>query len=990
MSNDQERIDFIKRQEKVYTPNAARYNREHHEEDAKLISEISKMLRGEIAVDENLFLKLQNYNLYRTAQNFFRDVMYNYMDRSSGKRSFDYWSEKDEFVQVMLKKQVTDTTQRFYWGWQFINFKLLDQDCDAFMDYLLSIGFTAEEIVVRMFGSNRAVLQRNYYNFQTKESKLAETGIYKYIKNKLLIPKIAKTLHELPLQHKNINSRDSILKFLLLHSKETLNNDYDRYLMKSNYQNLKELDASSLQVLITLNAAEQETLIVETIEKNVITAGRRFGWYLMLNEALEGKYHEKVVELGEQGFNFFIQTTPEKYYHYRDGHDPLSYSKYLLKVDKADGKSRIFNYIKDTQMLTTVYLKFLDESFGDESLTYLIEAMMKDSKVVTQTNNGYYESLFKILEKYDVTPHLDRIIEFAVNKANKKTRIQTTHFLGKYIDHITPQALELTKGKKVDQRIVGALILTHSKKDDTKNYLLELVDKEKNDDTRDILLESLHELKFSQPYTYDEVVDMIEKANQRKKLSRWGEKWIEEESLPKLYWQENGEALTPTQIRFLFYRIKRAKGLNSDIEAKQLFKQLDQSKSGNFAIALLKAFQDSNAATKFKYYMTNAGLIGGDAALTKLNTVFKNCITNKRWKLAEYLVGAIAMVGSNKALRIVELISRKYASKRPRIAAAARDAMDAVAIEFNITADQLADRIIPDFGFEDLYKTFEVGDDTYRAFVSKEYKLHYFNQDNKLRKSIPKDTDKELVKELKEIDKEIKAVVKAQQGRLENYLVLERSWAIEEWEKYYRNSPIMLIYVQRLLWGLFKDNKLVTPFYCDEDIELYDVNDEEVELENGDTIKILHPLHLDATELDQWKKKVYDMDIELEFPILNREISEVLEEEKENNFTKVLMGTDIPKGADYVVSFLPRKGWLKESGDGGRLNFYRVCHQPKIKAWANIEGPAAWYQGGNAKATIHEVTFQGENWSDKINLQDVPKIFYSEVIAELKALINAE
>ena len=990
MENNKERNDFIKNQEKIYAANAARYNRDHHEEDAKFIGEISKMLTGEHPIDDNLWLKLQNYNLYRTAQNFFRVVMFNFVDRVSGKKSFDYWSEKDEIMQVMLRKQLTDTTQRFYWGWQFINFKLLEPDCDAFMEYLLSIGFKAEEVVERMFVSNRAVINRNYYNFQTKESKQLETGIYKYIKNKLPISKIAAILHELPLKHKNLNSKDSILRFLLTHAKDTVGNDLDRYLQKVNYQTIIELDKACLTVLISLAAKEHEDLIVETIEKNAITPGERFRWYSLLNESLNGKYHESVDALGTQGFNYYIHTQPEKYYHYREGHDPLTFSKYLLKVDEQAGKKRIMNFVKDTQYLPTPYLVFLEASMKAEALPYLMEAMMKDSKAVVTSNLNYYEKLFQILEKEDVTPYLDRIIEFAVTKANKKTRVETTNFLSKYIDEITPRALELAKGKKIDQRIVGALLLIQSQDEKIKEYLLELVEKEKNDDTRDILLESLHDLKFAQPYTHDEVIDMIEKADKRKKLSRWGEKWIEEETLPKLYWRENGEALTPTQIRFLFYRSKRAKGLNSDIEARQMFAQLDKNKTDKFANALLKAFQDSNAATKFKYYMTVAGLIGGDAALPKLNTLFRSCITNKRWRLAEYLVGAIAMVGSNKALRIVEMLSRKYASKRPRIGVAAREALDAVAIELNITADQLADRIIPDFGFEDLYKIFEVGDETYRAFVSKDYKLHYFNQDNKLRKSIPKETPKEIVAELKAIDKTIKEVVKAQKGRLENYLVIERAWTIDAWDQYYRNNPIMLIYVQRLLWGLFKDNELVTAFYCDEDIELYDVNDEEVELESGDTIKILHPLHLDTTQLEQWKKKVYDMDIEMEFPILDREITEISEAEKELNFTKVLMNTDIPKGADYVVSFLPRKGWLKETGDGGRLNFYRVSHNPKIKAWANIDGPTAWYQGGNAKATVHEITFMRENWSDQVKLKDVPKIFYSEVLAELKELINEQ
>ncbi len=997
MPINQEKIDFIKKTETTFLDNAVRYNRENHVIDCELIQKISKMACEEIPVDEDLFLKLQNYGLFRTSKNFITQILYRFPKTQDESNEAEMWNEKDPLVQGMLKAQLNDMTGRFYMGWQYINSRIVNGRCDDFIKYLLTIGYKEREIIGRVLVSNRAVLYK--YDSPLYSTELQQKGVGakkeltsfgEYLVNKLPDDSLMNLLHELPLSHNRLTSTENILRFLIHHSKDTIRNDFDRYLYQKNYQNLREFNSSSLITLIHLVVDEQEKLILETIEKNAITAGQKFRFYYILNQFAKGKFHDQVTALGEKGFDFFIQTTPSKYYNSRDGHDPITYSRYLLSRDIEDGKSKIMNFIEHAQMLNNRYVQFLSNTFKEDAVPYLLAAMEKQPKFTDYNIQDYHKKLFDLLKPFDVSSHLDQIIDFAVNKSTKKTKKEAADFLIKYVDKITPQALELTKGKKIDQRIVGAMILAHSEDKKIKNYLLEFLDKEKNDDTRDILLESLHDLKFTQPYTYEEVIEMIEKADKRKKLSRWGEKWIEEEELPKLYWKENGQALTSTQVRFLFYRSKRAKGLNSDIEAKQMYAQLDKTKTANFANALLKAFQDSNAANKFKYYMTVAGLIGGDAALPKLNTLFRSCITNKRWRLAEYLVGAIAMVGSNKALRIVEMLSRKYASKRPKIGVAAREALNAVAIEFNITADQLADRIIPDFGFEDLYKTFEVGDDTYRAFVSKDNKLHYFNQDNKLRKSIPKETPKEIVAELKAIDKEIRVVVKAQAGRLEQYLVTERSWTVDEWNQYYRNSPIMLIYVQKLLWGLFKDDKLVDAFYCDEDIELYNFSDEEVELENGDAIKILHPLHLTAIELEQWKKKMYDMDFDFEFPILDRVVTEVLEEEKDSSFTKVFLNTDIPKGADYVVSFLSRKGWHKETADGGTLNFYKVCHNPKIQVRPSIEGPTAWYQGGQTKATLHEIYFTGENWQDKIKLKDVPKIFYSEVIADLKALINAE
>lgn len=70
--------------------------------------------------------------------------------------------------------------------------------------------------------------------------------------------------------------------------------------------------------------------------------------------------------------------------------------------------------------------------------------------------------------------------------------------------------------------------------------------------------------------------------------------------------------------------------------------------------------------------------------------------------------------GTNKALRSIEVISRKMANKKPKISKLALESLEAAASELGITQDQLSDRIIPDFDFEGPYKTFEVNGEEFR------------------------------------------------------------------------------------------------------------------------------------------------------------------------------------------------------------------------------------------------------------------------------------
>ena len=635
-------------------------------------------------------------------------------------------------------------------------------------------------------------------------------------------------------------------------------------------------------------------------------------------------------------------------------------------------------------------MHFIDESFSSEESTHLLlNCLNKDRKVVSPSYVNYFNQLFDLLEYRDLEPHLDRIMAYALDKPGRKNLIAVTNLLAKYVDKVTPRARELVNAKTVDERIVGALILQHSEDPKVQEELMELVSSERSDDTRDVILYAIADLKFNRHLSHAEVLNMIDRADSRRKLSRWSEKLLDEEALPKLYWKENGAALTDKQVRFIFYRFKRAKGINSDIEARQVIAQLDTQKSKKFALALTNAFEQSGFDTKFKSYLVMAGMIGKDHVLDRIHTIFRKTMTNKRYQMAASIVGAMAIIGSDRALRIVDMLARKYVSKRKQVSKSAIESLEAAAAELDITMEQLADRIIPDFGFEDHYKTIEAGGDTYRAFVSKDFKLNYFNEDNKLRKSIPKDTPKEVTAELKEIEKEIKHVVKTQAGRLEGYLISERKWGIDEWLQYYKGNPIMLIYVQRLLWGLYKDDKLIDVFYCEDDLELYNVDDDEIVLDEGTRIGIVHPLHMTEDLRDKWKQKLYDEEFELEFPIVDREVTYVPEEEKEGNYTKVLFNQEIPRGADYVAGFLAKRGWIKSTADGGRLEFTKRDMINNVTAYPQIEGPMAYYLGGETEASIFNVDFIGKNWQDKIVLGDISPVFFSEVIADLKALINA-
>lgn len=981
-----------------------------------LLLQWKKALLNELPVNDAM-IALLKLNSFYYAGDLLEDVVNNRLYQQDVPTG--YWTIDNPVIQKVIHAQHLNFGQGHhnlhYFICRYISRCLSEEDidADAFVKFLHQRNFSTELIISICCNFSRNPFYKTFHgNGRKKRREQTEVqenilsafsefilplikpqkGFLGFGKNDGVKKEIDKEVLD---QQGNNNAKFYWVHFLYDHYPELLTDQYKNYLWSKDYNNKRVLDLEVVFLYLTRDAAKCEPVINEIVKEIHVPAEHQFSIYSRLNSVFPQKYDSILRELGETHFRYFSANTVKDHYFY-DPHTtdgvPLTqaYTEFLWDRNPSDARKRIEQFIHDSTFLTSGYFNFIDEKLGEAVVPLLMKGLFKNQDHLPSNEYNYYSTLFNLLGKYNVHDYLDRIIEFSVTLADKKSRILACNLLGQYKEAVLPKASELLTGKTVDHRVTGALILSAIGTTDVEEILNAAVDKETNDETRDIILDTLREKRFARTYTQEEVNQMIAHAEARKKLSKWNEKWIDESKLPKLHWLTSQAPLNQQEIRFLFYRMKRAQGLNSDIEAKQVIHLIDKEKSNAFAKALLSAFQDSNADSKLKYYLTLAGLLGDDDMMHSLVALFKKSITDKRVKMAEYVIGALAMVGTNKALRNVEVIYRKFATKKPAISLAAKEALTAAGNELGITMDELADRIIPNFDFDGLYKTIQIEGDEYRAFINEDFKINFFTEDNKIRKSLPANAPKEVKAEFKEIEKEVNDVIKSQSGRLEKYMLEERRWPATAWRTFFFENPIMFVYALKLVWGVYDSTgKLINSFYCSEDTSLYDVNDDEVVIEDGDYIGIIHPIHLTAEQLTAWKDKLYNMSKSTIFPIFDRPVHLLNPEEAKLNYTKKFFGKDVPKGADFVNTFLVKLNWRKSSGDGGSSEFSKYYKDSELHAYANIEGPAAYYQGGNTPAKVFEIMFLGKNWNDKIELKDVPPIFYSEVIADIDQLINA-
>lgn len=972
---------------------------------SKLLDNLKSILLGEVPVPAN-----------------FREIVigldHNYLTTFltvAISHNYQFWSYHDPIIQSLIRPANQDLG--IYWLVnRYIFYKLISsetEDADNYLDFLQKQGFTKKQIVEYVLeNKNHNTYFRDiYYNDGKSERKLTSFAklLLKLLKENKNILGISFGENYIDLVNKAVfddyNSsslRDTTLEFLYEYYPQGLEGKYEKYISHSQtYDNKTILQFNLQNALFILNkdAQKHEEIVLNTMFKAKSRFHERFSIYAKLNESFPDKYQANALRLIEEYMNtrakstFYGDKTWNMMYDSHTTYEQTYYSlsvamtKFLLKYDTENAHDKIHKYVLTSDFLYPEFIQFLSIEFKENSLEYLGNALQKSAKYVRKE---YFSRILVELEKYNFQSIEDKVWDFAENHIIKANRILAAQTLSKLGDVVFERAKGLLNAKTADSRITGALVLSYLNTNTALNALKDVIDTEKNDDTRDIILDTLSEQLYGKKLTLSQLQELIQKAEKRGKLGKFTEKWVDESTLPKLFWEENGTELNQSQIRFLFYRMARSKGLNSDIEARQVINALDKSKCGEFAKKLVQAFSESGYNTKLKYYLTTGGQMGGNEILPILNTIFRKSMEEKRYKMAEYSVEAMAMVGTNKALRSVEVISRKFASKRPSVSDSATQALEAAAQELNITADELADRIVPDFGFDGLFKLFEVGGDEYRAFINADFNLCFFDEDNKMRKSIPKDTPSDLKKEFKEIEKEIRDIVKSQSGRLEKYLTEARFWDVEQWQTFFLQNPIMFVYAMKLLWGVFDENDtLKNVFYCSDDTSLYDENDEEITLNQTDTIRILHPIYLTTDQLIAWKDKIYKMGFNGIFPQLERKVFRILDEEKDKSYTRMLANMDIPKGADFVASTIEKYGWIKSNGDGGRTELTKKFKQHDVKASVNIEGLYAWYQGGTATATVRDIYFMGKDWQDKITLKDIPPIFYSEVIADIDKLIQA-
>ncbi len=462
---------------------------------------------------------------------------------------------------------------------------------------------------------------------------------------------------------------------------------------------------------------------------------------------------------------------------------------------------------------------------------------------------------------------------------------------------------------------------------------------------------------------------------------------------------------------------------------------LNQTELSVYVNELFDKWIAAGAEAKKRWVLYAAAIHGGSAIVEKLYHQIKEWPKQSRGAIACDAVRALSLNPTSQALPIVDGIARKF--KFRQIRTAAGEALEFAADQLGITREQLADRIVPDLGFDEkMERLFDYGERKFLVTITTALEIEVFeaaeaaknNTDQRAdtKNNIPADkadldkstTDEKIkadfsrgkklktfpkpgkkddetkaqaaYKEFTQIKKQLKTIADSQRQRLETALSTAREWDGKAWKQLFVKNPIMHPFAIGLIWGIYKNGVLTKSFRYMEDGSFNTEEEEEFILPEQEKIGLVHPVELTEEQKAAWKQQLEDYEIVQPFAQLDREVYTVTKEEADKQ--ELLRFKDRIVNDLSLGSRLSGFGWDRGTvKDAGCFDtYYREDREIVLGVELHFSGSIVG--GINEEVTICGAKFYKTRTmqyaSDLYFLRDVPARYFSEIVWQLTKSIG--
>lgn len=413
------------------------------------------------------------------------------------------------------------------------------------------------------------------------------------------------------------------------------------------------------------------------------------------------------------------------------------------------------------------------------------------------------------------------------------------------------------------------------------------------------------------------------------------------------------------QAILLSYASMTTCGVNKDAAA--LAAELDEAEFAVYVNELFDKWLALGAEAKKRWVLYAASIHGGTEIIRKLQHQINEWPQHSRGAIAADAVQALALNPKPEALLIVDSISRKF--KFRQVKAAAGDALKFAAGQLGITTEELADRIVPNLGFDEkMERHFDYGERKFTVTITPSLEVEVFDENGKKLKNLPAPGKKddpgkaaESYAAFKEMKKQMKATVTSQKMRLELALSTERQWTCGAWKKLFVENPIMHQFAIGLIWGIYEEKKLVQTFRYMEDGSFNTEDEEEYELPENNKIGLVHPVELSEKSIEAWKTQLEDYEITQPIEQLSRPVYHMTAEEADSKSMERFGGCILNDLS--LHGKMQNMGWYRgQAEDAGIFYYYyREDKEQGLRAELNFSG--SYVAGQNEDVTVFDVKF---------------------------------
>ncbi|THV30832.1 DUF4132 domain-containing protein [Glycomyces paridis] len=437
--------------------------------------------------------------------------------------------------------------------------------------------------------------------------------------------------------------------------------------------------------------------------------------------------------------------------------------------------------------------------------------------------------------------------------------------------------------------------------------------------------------------------------------------WAVPAALPQVMLAGDAGALPDAAVRNLIVVLALGTPEYDYPGVKVLAETCDRASLERFSLALFERWVAAGGPPEDSWALTQLAHFGGDDTVRTLAPLIARWPGENQHQRAVKGLRVLGAIGSDAALRAVNGIAEK--ARFDAIVWEAHEQIRTVAAQLGLSTDQLADRLVPDFGLREADalvldygpRRFRVGfDESLRPFAT--------DEDGKPRKTLPKPgakDDKALAdaayKRFALLRKELRTVAADQVKRLERAMVEGRTWTTAEFDEHFVRHPLVWQLARRLVWRAATADGAVT-FRLAEDRTVTGVEDDAIALAPEAAIGLVHPVHL-GDELAAWAEVFADYELVQPFPQLARPVMAFTEEERSTGRLTRFENVTVPVGK---ILGLVSRGWMRAAPEGGGVEPGVSCGLGALRILVELSpGISVGAVDMHPEQTLHSVVVSG-------------------------------